>query len=188
MNFHITGLLICYAPKTYQRTYIIIHSLAYRNSCFPVVMFYGTDYQAVPAFIIEYGCYFITNQRIETKRMRLISDPFVIVERNKKGTVVTCLQESGNGIDIDRSHFGGTDFLFRFYREVGQYIFFIRIKIEILGQFRKFLIRVFYLIYMSLPERIGYFARTDFMAGIITRLYFLPFPLIGSIHSVTNIF
>ena len=151
-------------------------------------MFYGADHQTVPAFIIEYGCHFITHQCIETKRMRLISDPFVIVERNKKGTVITCLQESGYRIDIDRSHSAGTDFLFRFDRKIGQYIFLTRIKIEILSQLRKFLIRILYLIYMSFPERIGNFTRTDFMAGIVSRLDFLPFPLIGSIHSVTNIF
>ena len=151
-------------------------------------MFYGADHQTVPAFIIEYGCHFITHQCIETKRVRLISDPFVIVERNKKSTVITCLQESGYRIDIDRSHSAGTDFLFRFDRKIGQYIFLTRIKIEILSQLRKFLIRILYLIYMAFPERIGNFARTDFMAGIVTCLDLLPFPLIGSIDSVTNIF
>ena len=151
-------------------------------------MFYGADHQTVPAFIIEYGCHFITHQCIETKRVRLISDPFVIVERNKKSTVITCLQESGYRIDINRSHSAGTDFLFRFDRKIGQYIFLTRIKIEILSQLRKLLIRILHLIYMSFPERIGNFARTDFMAGIVTRLDLLPFPLIRSIHSVTNIF
>ena len=151
-------------------------------------MFYGADHQTVPAFIIEYGCHFITHQCIETKRVRLISDPFVIVERNKKSTVITCLQESGYRIDIDRSHSAGTDFLFRFDRKIGQYIFLTRIKIEILSQLRKLLIRILHLIYMSFPERIGNFARTDFMTGIVTCLDLLPFPLIGSIHSVTNIF
>ena len=151
-------------------------------------MFYGADHQTVPAFIIEYGCHFITHQCIETKRVRLISDPFVIVERNKKSTVITCLQESGYRIDIDRSHSAGTDFLFRFDRKIGQYIFLTRIKIEILSQLRKLLIRILHLIYMSFPERIGNFTRTDFMAGIVSRRDFLTLPLIGSIHSVTNIF
>ena len=88
------------------------------------------------------GCHFITHQCIETKRVRLISDPFVIVERNKKSTVITCLQESGYRIDINRSHSAGTDFLFRFDRKIGQYIFLTRIKIEILSQLRKLLIRI----------------------------------------------
>ena len=132
-------------------------------------MFYRTYHHSFTVIIIKYGSDFITSQFCKCERMRLISDPTVIIERNEKRTIIfTLVQDFRHSVHIDRRHIIRSHFRRTFQSKICQHIILCRIYIKRLNQYRQIIPSISHLIMIPFSKMIIDFFCRNMMLCIIT--------------------
>ena len=150
-------------------------------------MFYRTYHHSFTVIIIKYGSDFITSQFCKCERMRLISDPTVIIERNEKRTIIFSLvQYFRHSVHIDRCHIIRSYFSRTLQSEICQHIILCRIYIKRLNQCRQIIPGISHLIMIPFSKIIIDFICRNMMLCIITSRNNTVCQLISCIYIIIN--